>query len=90
MSQKVSNASKIIDPVINGFSPNDVSSHLHICDHSIVIFGRGEIYIGFSNTPHVDSLYRFIISVLDKVKTDICILQKGYDSKEKNENKICK
>ena len=26
-------ASKIIDPVINEFSPNDVSSHFHICDH---------------------------------------------------------
>ena len=38
LSQKVSYASKIIDPVINGFSPNGVSIHLHISDHSIVKF----------------------------------------------------
>ena len=30
LSHKFSYASKIIDPVINGFSPNDKSSHLHI------------------------------------------------------------
>ena len=33
LSQKFSNASKIIDPVINGFSPNDESSCFHIRDH---------------------------------------------------------
>ena len=33
LSQKVSYASNIIDPVINGFSPNYVSSNLHICDN---------------------------------------------------------
>ena len=38
LSQKVSNASKIIDPVIDIFSPNNESSHLQICDHSIVTF----------------------------------------------------
>ena len=74
MSQKVSNASKRIDPVNIGFSPNDVSSNLHICDHWIVTFGIIEKIIGFSNTSHVDSLDRFGISVVDKVKTDICIL----------------
>ena len=79
MSQKVSNASKIIDPVINGFIPNDESSYLHICDHSIFTFGIRQIYIGFSNTYNFDSLDRFRRSVVDKFKADICILQKGYD-----------
>ena len=37
-----------------------------------------------SNTSYVDSLYRFRISVVDQVKSDICILQKGYYSKENN------
>ena len=32
----------------------------------------------------VDSLDMFRRSVVDKVKTDICILQKGYHSKEDN------
>ena len=41
LSQKVINSFKIIDPVINGFIPNDESSHLNICDHSIVKFGIG-------------------------------------------------
>ena len=45
LSQKASNASMKIDPVINRFSPNDVLSHFQICDHSIVIFGiREKIY----------------------------------------------
>ena len=39
LSRKLSYASKIIDPVINVFIPNDVSSNFHICDHSIVTFG---------------------------------------------------
>ena len=37
-SQKVIYASKIIDMVINGLSSNDLLSHVHICDHSIVKF----------------------------------------------------
>ena len=81
MSQKVSNASKIIDPVINGFIPNYESSYLHIFDHSIFTFVIREKCIWFSNTLHVNRLDRFRISVVDKVKSDICILQKGYDSK---------
>ena len=81
MPQKFNNDSKKIDPVINGFSPNDVSSHLHICDHSTVTFGTREKYIELSKTSHVDSLDTFRRSVVDKVKTDICILQKGYHSK---------
>ena len=60
LSQKFSYASKIIDPVINVFSPNDESSHFHICDHYIVTFGIREKCLGLSNTSHVDSLYRFI------------------------------
>ena len=39
LSSKVSYASKIIDLVIDGFSTDNESSQLHICDHSIVIFG---------------------------------------------------
>ena len=81
MSQKVSNSSKIIYPVINGFIPNDESRYLHICDHSIVTFGIREKCIGLSNTSHIDSLDMIRISVVDKFKSDICILQKGYDSK---------
>ena len=38
-SYKFSYSSKIIDLVINAFSPNDESIHLHIYYHSIVIFG---------------------------------------------------
>ena len=84
LSHKVSNASNIIDPVINGFSTNDVSSHFHICDHSIVTFGIREKCIWFSETSRVDILYRFRRSVVDKFKIDICILKKVYHSKENN------
>ena len=31
--QKVSYDSIIIDPVVNGISPNEVKGRLHICDH---------------------------------------------------------
>ena len=58
---------KIIDPVLNVFSPNYVSSYFHIYDHSIVIFGIREECIGFSKTSRVDSLDRFIRSVVNKV-----------------------
>ena len=75
LSHKFSNASKIIDPVINAFIPKCESIHLHILDQSIVIFGIRETFIEFSNTYHVDSLDRFRISVVYKVKSDICILQ---------------
>ena len=57
---------------------------MHICDHSIVKILIIEKCIGFSNTSHVDSLDRSIRSVADKVKSDTCILQKSYDSKENN------
>ena len=39
LSHKLSYASIKIDSVINGFSPNEVQIHLHICDHSIITFG---------------------------------------------------
>ena len=38
LSQKVSYAYMIIDTVIDGFSPNEVKIHLHICSHSIINF----------------------------------------------------
>ena len=57
---------------------------MHVCDHSIFIFGIIEKCIGFSNTSHVDGLDRFGISVVDEIKSDIRILQKGCDSKENN------
>ena len=73
LSQTVSSASKIIDLVINGFSPNHESINIYICYHSIVVFDIREKCLGLSNTSHVDSLYRFIITVVDKFKTDICL-----------------
>ena len=42
------------------------------------------ICIHFSNTSHVDSLDSFRRSVVDKVKSDLCIFQKGYHYKENN------
>ena len=38
-SRKVIYASMLIDPVMNGFSLNEVKKHLHICYHSIITFG---------------------------------------------------
>ena len=62
-----------IHPVINGVSPHEVKSHLHICDIFVVTFGIRVSCLGFSKTPHVDSLYRFRKSVVNKFKTNICI-----------------
>ena len=73
LSQKFSYASKIIDPVINGFSPNEVRSHLHICNYSIVTFGIRVLCLESSNTSRVNSLDGFRASVVGKVKTDLCI-----------------
>ena len=72
-----------MDPVVNGFSPNDVSSHLHICDHSIVTFGIRGRCLGFSNTSRVDSLDRFRRTVVEKVKTYICLKKKRISFKRK-------
>ena len=71
-SKKVSYASKIIYPVINGFNPHEVTIHLHICDNSVVTIGIRGLCLGFSNTSHVYSLYMFRKSVNAKVKTEIC------------------
>ena len=73
LSQTFSYASMLIDPVINGFSPNYVSSNFHICECSIVTFGIKEKCLGFSNTSHVENLVSFRRSVVDNVKTDKCI-----------------
>ena len=56
LSQKFSYASMIIDPVINGFSHNEVRFNLYICDHSIITFGKILSCLGFLNTYHVDSI----------------------------------
>ena len=77
LSQKVTYASKIIDPVINGFSTNEVKSHLRIYDHSIITFDIRVFCLGVLNTSRVESLYRFRKSVVDKVKRDICIFKNG-------------
>ena len=69
LSRKVSYASKIVDPVINGFSPHEVRSNLHICDNSIVAFFIIGFCFGFSKTSHVDSLDGLRKSVVDKVIT---------------------
>ena len=73
MYQKVIYDSKIIDLVINGFSPNQVRSHLHIYDNSIITFGIRKLFLGFSNTSHIDSLDRLRKSVIYKVKTEVYI-----------------
>ena len=73
MSQEVSYASKIIDPVINGFSTHEVRSHLQICVHSIVTFGIRGLCLRFSNYSHVDNLERLRKHFFDKVKTEVCI-----------------
>ena len=66
----------MIDKVINGFSTNEVISIFHICDHSIITFGKRYLCLDSSNTSNVDSLDRFRKSVVDKVKLDISILKK--------------
>ena len=65
----------MVDPVINEFSPNEVTIHLHICDNSIITFSIIVLCLGFSNTSHDDSLCSFRKKVVDKVKTDIYILK---------------
>ena len=83
LSQKISSASKIIDRVIDGFSNNKVRIILHICYHSIFTFCIRRLCLGFSNTSHVDSLYRFRKPVVNWVKTYVCI-KKDNNSKENN------
>ena len=73
-----------IDPVINGFIPNEVKIHLHICDHLIMIFGIIGLFLGDSNTSNVGSLDRFRKSVFGDVKTDVCIVFDRKPFKRKN------
>ena len=83
--QKVSYYSMVIDPVINVFSPNEVSSHFQICDHSIINFGKIGFCLGFSKTSHVESLDRFIKSMVEKVELEINNLMKQKHSKEEKQ-----
>ena len=46
----------MIDPVINGFSTNEVRRKFQIYDHSIITFGERRFHLGFSNNSRVDSL----------------------------------
>ena len=55
---------------------------MNICYHSIVIFGMKEKHLGLSNSSYIESLERFRVTVVDNVKTDICLLKEGYHSKE--------
>ena len=64
LSRKVSYAYNIIDPVINGFSLNEIRSHFHRCDNSIITFVTRRLCLGFSSTSRVDSLYSFRRSVI--------------------------
>ena len=60
-----------------------------MCNHSIVTFVIKEFFLRFSKTSHVDSLDKFRRTVIDKVKTDICIKKQEYQRKEKKyKNKI--
>ena len=90
LEHKVSYYSMKNNPVINGFSPNDIKFHLDICDHSIVDFGIRGLCLGFSNTSRVDSSDMFIKSVVDQVKLDMCIKKlnhsKEYNKKRKYAN----
>ena len=60
-----------MDPVINGFIPNEVTSHFQICYHPIVKFVIRGLCLGFSSTSHVDILDRFRKSVVNEVKTEV-------------------
>ena len=75
LSQKISYAYKRIVPVIDVFSPNEVTRDLKICDHSIVILDIRGFCLDYSITYCVDSLDRFRKPGVDKVKSDICILK---------------
>ena len=75
MSQKIGHTYMKIDGIISGFGPNEVRSYYTIFDHSIATFGIIVLCLGFSNIYYVDSLYRFIKSVVDNFKLDICVLK---------------
>ena len=75
MSQKVSYGSKKIDPVMNRFSLNEVTSNLNIYDHSIVTFIIRGFCLGPSNTICVEISDMFRKLVVDMVKTEVYIFQ---------------
>ena len=39
----------MIDPGINGFSPNEIKIHLYICDYSIITSGIRVLGLGISD-----------------------------------------
>ena len=82
---KVKYASVVIDPVIDGFSPNEVKSRLYTCDHSIITFGIRVLCLGFSNTSHVNILHRIRNTVVGKVRFDTSIFVKRYSKRENME-----
>ena len=65
-----------IDPIIDGFSTNEVKGYLQICDHSIINLWIRGFCLGFSDTSNIDILHRFRKSVVDEVKLYIPIKNK--------------
>ena len=59
-------------------------------DHSITNFGIIELCLVFSKNPRVDSLDRFIKSVVDKVKLDMCNFKNEIILNNIFKNIICK
>ena len=80
----------IIDQLINGFFPNEVKNHMHICDNLMVTFRIRVLCLGFSNNYYVESLYTFRKYFYYKVKFDIIIKQYIFIQKKRFENTICK
>ena len=87
LSRKVSYDSMVINPFINGCSPNEVKTHLHICDHSIIPFGIKGFCLVFSNTSYDDSLYSFRTTVLYQVEFDLIIRFKNHSNEENMKRK---
>ena len=71
------------DPVINEFIPNEVRCHFHIFDMSIITFWKWGFCLGFSNTPHVESLDRFRTFVVENFHNTIDNLKKNYYQEDK-------
>ena len=76
----------MIDPIIKGFSTHKITSHLQICDHSIITFVKRGLCLGFSNTSRVDSLYRLRKAVVENFNIDINHLTKKVPKKRRFEN----
>ena len=54
LSKKVSYSSMMIDTFINGFSPNEVRSHFHICDNLILTFEKRVLMLTFYTSLKVN------------------------------------